>query len=95
MSRKRFSEPVRSRHIEIYESDWEFLENNFGNGSVSRVGVGPTIREIVHQKVKWLRAKQIERLDQLGPGESRINEALVDQLKLGRVSNKSTDEAGL
>ena len=90
MSRKRLAEPVKARHIEIYESDWDFLEANFGNGSISRVGIGPTIREIVHQKVKWLRAKQIGRLDELGPGEAKVNELIAQQLGLAGAAGAAT-----
>lgn len=73
---KRLSLPAVSRHIEIYDEDWEFLEINFPKARGLQ-GPGPMVREIVHQKVGWLRAKLIERVDQMGPGEGDRNEALV------------------
>jgi hypothetical protein len=51
----------------LYQSDLEFLERRFGAGaaSVSRLGVGTACREIIHDRVKKLRARELEKLDQM------------------------------
>ena len=56
--------PQGRRHIWVYDEDWEFLTEHFGPDSPSKMGVGPSIRNIVHIYVKRLRAKQQELIDQ-------------------------------
>ena len=57
--------PTRSRHLMIYDSDWDFLETNFGARSGQPIGVGRAIRKIVHKHVEAMRAKQIEAIDEI------------------------------
>jgi hypothetical protein len=47
----------------LYKSDLEYLERRFGLGAPSthRLGVGTACREIIHERVKKLRAKESER----------------------------------
>ena len=72
MGKRSTSEPTVNRHIELYASDWEFLNTNYGRDSPYRHGTGNVIREIVRQKVRALRAKQAQDADDLG-GEPTPN----------------------
>ncbi len=74
---KRHILPASRRHLEIYDEDWDFLVENFGRHTAGALGPGPAIRNIVHAKVKALRAKQISRLDELAPGEDQRNTELM------------------
>lgn len=71
MSKKSF-EPMVSRHVDLYKSDWDFLEAHFGRDSATKIGVGRMVREILHRKVKKLQAMQVSNLDEMdaeGNGE--------------------------
>ena len=61
---RRTVEPTRRFHLFLYDRDLEYLERRFGGGapSDSRLGVGTACREIIHDRVKRLRAKENERL---------------------------------
>jgi len=61
---RRTIEPTRRFHLFLYDRDLEYLERRFGGGapSDSRLGVGTACREIIHDRVKRLRAKENERL---------------------------------
>ena len=56
MSRKA-DRPQRSRHILVYDEDWEFLHQMYGQGSRGQIGVGPAIRQMIHAWCKLVRAK--------------------------------------
>ncbi len=55
--------PMSRRHIEIFDEDWAFLDRYYGVNSDSKIGVGPAIRHIVHQKVSQLKMKMTEMRD--------------------------------
>ena len=61
---RRSVEETKRFHLFLYKRDLEYLERRFGNGasSSSRLGVGTACREIIHARVKALRAKENERL---------------------------------
>jgi hypothetical protein len=77
VTRKKLPAPTIDRHIDLYKSDWEFIESHFGRSSSSRFGAARFVREVVHLKVKALRAKEIEALDGIGGGEEKQNERLA------------------
>ena len=52
-----------TRHLVLYDEDWEYLESRFGPRGVRPVGVSTVIRAILHQKVMALRAAEIEAHD--------------------------------
>lgn len=64
MTRRSIQE-TRRFHLFLYKSDLEYLERRFGTGAPSthRLGVGTACREIIHDRVKKLRAKENERLN--------------------------------
>lgn len=60
---KKIDQTTVTRHLQIYSEDWEFLDQNFGKQAVTPVGVGATIRAIVHQKVQQIRSRQEAEID--------------------------------
>lgn len=75
MTRRSIKE-TRRFHLFLYRSDLEYLERRFGVGapSASRLGVGTACREIIHDRVKRLKAREAERLNQLVSQVSRDDE---------------------
>lgn len=65
---KRSDLPSSKKSLPIYDEDWEFLFDRYGPGGLQAIGVGPVIREIVHRKVKEIRAKEQDRLDEAAEG---------------------------
>lgn len=63
---KRSIQDTRRFHLLLYRSDLDYLERRFGIGAPSthRLGVGTACREIIHERVKKLRAKENARLNQ-------------------------------
>ena len=72
MSRKH-DEGVVSRHIEIYEADWEFLQRHFGRESEAKLGVSVAIRKIIRKAVRAYRERLALRAE--GAGEERAAHA--------------------
>lgn len=64
---RRSIEETKRFHLFLYKRDLEYLERRFGNGAASsnRLGVGTACREIIHDRVKKLRARESERLSEL------------------------------
>lgn len=64
---RRSVQETRRFHLFLYKSDLDYLERRFGTGAPSthRLGVGTACREIIHERVKKLRAKENERLGML------------------------------
>ncbi len=83
---KRINLPAIRRHVEIYEEDWLFLEQNFGKHTSNPVGVGPAIRQIVHAKVKGLRAAFEAKLDSQTQAETQANAKLAAAVRSGAGS---------
>lgn len=61
---RRTVEPTRRFHLFLYKRDLDYLERRFGQGAASaqRLGVGTACREIIHDRVKKLQARENERL---------------------------------
>ena len=64
MSRKH-EETVVSRHIEVYQSDWDFLQEHFGRASEAKLGVSVAIRQMVRKGVRDYQERIARRLDRL------------------------------
>lgn len=56
--------PHTSRHVNIFDDDWELLERLYGTHSESRIGVSGTVRAIIHTFCNKLRARIGEAEDQ-------------------------------
>ena len=52
---KRSTEPQSRRHVFVFDSDWEYLNQVYGMDSPSRLGAGAAVRMIVRAKVRQLR----------------------------------------
>lgn len=55
--------PQSRHHVLIFDEDWNWLDDNYGPNSPSRMGVGVAIRKIVHYHVKQIRQKAQEAAD--------------------------------
>lgn len=64
MSRKH-DEATASRHIEVYETDWEFLQKHFGRQSEAKVGVSVAIRQMIRKGVRDYQERLARRLDRI------------------------------
>lgn len=60
---KRAERPQSRRHILVFDEDWEYLDKLYGPQGLKRIGVGPAIRQIIHAKVKALKAREIGMRD--------------------------------
>jgi hypothetical protein len=78
---KRAELPQSRRHILVFDEDWDFLERAFGIGSPNRFGVGPAIRQIIHAKVKDMKAKLVAKRDgrQAGEQVAELNDAAAGE----------------
>lgn len=57
----------RKIHVELFDADYEYLNNLFGRGGRHEdLGLGRAIRNIIHQKVMGLKAREAGELDKLG-----------------------------
>lgn len=66
---KKSALPMSARHVQFYDEDLEFIDQMFGQRSAKQFGMAKAIREIVHKKVRDLRARVNEKLDAAGPRE--------------------------
>ena len=66
MTRRTVEETERF-HLFLYKRDLEYLRRRFGSGTAAsvRLGVGTACREIIHERIKRLRAKENDRLSAL------------------------------
>ena len=62
MSRKH-DESVVSRHIEVFETDWDFLQQHFGRSSEAKLGVSVAIRQMIRRGVRDYQERLARRLD--------------------------------
>lgn len=64
---RRSVQETRRFHLFLYKSDLDYLERRFGFGApaANRLGVGTACREIIHHRVKQLRAKENARLNNM------------------------------
>jgi len=66
MSRK-LEEDVVARHIEVYASDWDFLQVHFGRSSEAKLGVSVAIRQMIRKGVRDYQERLQRKLDRLAP----------------------------
>ena len=64
MSRKH-DEDVVSRHLEVYASDWDFLQQHFGRQSEAKLGVSVAIRQMIRKGVRDYQERLQRKLDRL------------------------------
>lgn len=78
---RRSVEETKRFHLFLYKRDLEYLERRFGQGAATanRLGVGTACREIIHARVKQLRAKEHERLSSLVA--SRMGDEYSEELE--------------
>lgn len=55
--------PQSRRHIFIFDEDWDFLLTYYSRSGPTQMGVSVAIREIIHQKILSLKARQIRAID--------------------------------
>lgn len=60
---RRHSLPTRTFHSLLYAEDLDFLEARFGINGDRPIGTGTAIREIVHKRVRELKAKIQQQID--------------------------------
>ena len=84
---KRIERPAASRHIQIYEDDWNFLNDNFGRGTEKPLGASKAIRLIVHRYCNAVRQSQIKSIDEIGPGLLKAAEGMGARLRQGDTSD--------
>ena len=77
---RRLSLPATRRHIHVYDEDWEFIESHYGASAPIgyKVGCAVVCREIIHQRINQIKAKQIEALDNLSDSETLPETELSD-----------------
>lgn len=47
--------PQSSRHVMIFDEDWEFLRANYGPGSPKEIGPSEFIRAMIHSAIGRIR----------------------------------------
>ena len=67
MARKKHDEPVVSRHLEIFASDWEFLQAQFGRDSDTRLGTSHAIRKMIRKGVRDYQERLLRRAERVAP----------------------------
>jgi len=50
--------PQSRHHIMVFDEDWEFLSQVFGQGSSKPIGPGNAIKTLIHGYVLKIRARQ-------------------------------------
>lgn len=87
MSRKH-EEPTVARHLEVFESDWRFLQEHFGRESEERVGVSRAIRGIIRKGVREYQERLARRAERVGTG---VREAALG-VNMDRFFEGSADD---
>ena len=86
---KRLDLPTVDRHLLLYKEDWDWLKTKFG----AAIGVNQAIRDIVHARVRALRAKAIARLDDPAtPAGQDVEDQIIEML--GVTDAKDATKAG-
>lgn len=66
-------------HVELFDADYEYLNNLFGRGGRHEdLGLGRAIRNIIHQKVAGLKAKENGELDKLQKLQAQVGVSTDD-----------------
>jgi hypothetical protein len=63
MMSKRAEMPQSRRHVLVFDEDWEWLEDNYGRYSTSRIGTGVAVRKILHAHIRQLKQVVQDNLD--------------------------------
>ena len=94
---RRSAHELVDRHLKLFAEDWKFLLEYCGQGDVG-LTAGEVARAIIHQKVKWLRAAMVAKIDELAPGEALANKEIGRILRDGggeaEKVKESADELG-
>lgn len=62
--------PHSRHHLFLYDEDWEFLQANYGPGSINhKVGVSGAVKTVVHAFVKRLKARSAEAFEEIRQGQ--------------------------
>ncbi len=67
---KKSELPQTRRHVLIFDEDWAWLEAQYGQYSISRIGTGTAIKTIIHHQVRALRQQVQDNLDARRPETS-------------------------
>lgn len=73
--------PQSPHHVMIYDEDWDWLVQVYGPRGLQPIGVSTVIRETIHQKVGAMRAKQAQRLDQIGGGRAEVTSPTEEEIE--------------
>ena len=78
---RRSIEETKRFHLFLYRSDLEYLERRFGAGapSASRLGTGTACREIIHNQIKKMKAKEAERYNRLQSMQAQQHQTNRDE----------------
>ena len=68
---RRSTHPQSRHHIILYDEDWKWLEESYGDGGTV-MSPGIWVKELVHRAVLRAKAQQQEALDAKQQGEQRI-----------------------
>lgn len=60
---RRIELPCTKKTLQLYEEDWLWLMERYGQSGINPVGVTPVIREIIHRKIQELRALEQSKLE--------------------------------
>jgi hypothetical protein len=95
MSRKH-DETVVSRHIEVFESDWEFLQQQFGRASEAKLGVSVAIRQMIRKGVRDYQERLARKLDRLrgDVGAATGTMPSLDRFFVPEGANKAAQDVG-
>ena len=78
---KRTTKPTVSKHINLYEDDWAFLVTHYGPDSLTKYGPSALVRDLIHARIKALRAKLIEAIEQAPDHETQVDSRLIERLR--------------
>ena len=59
----KINEPTVTRHLELYESDWRFLQEHFGRQSDAKLGVSVAIRQLVRKGIRGYQERLRRRAE--------------------------------
>jgi hypothetical protein len=71
--------PQSRRHLWFYDEDWDFLVE-WCRAHSNLIGPGPAIRESIHARVQFLRARQTMAVDSLSQPSPALTEIPEEEL---------------
>lgn len=63
---RRLVRPQSRHHVFLYDEDWDFISAFYSKRSPSAFGTSKFVREVVHQRVLAIKAKQQEAIEREG-----------------------------